>query len=347
MSSTTKLIPAKQDDLSFDEQPEAPQANMPPPQEHSHHRDIPGRGWVTAVTLVGTACQGAVAAMVQGNAQIALIGGACLTLVLGLTARRQVAKVKLPPFCAGTHEGDPDLIIASGGKLMDVWSQQAAAVEEASASLHSLGASIHSDSENAKLADQICTDVQVTASSHLETVLSMSEALDTTTNYGQQMNAALQDLKASSGRISAIVKAIDEIAFQTNILALNAAVEAARSGEAGAGFAVVAEEVRNLARRSAEASRETAAIIQESIAKTDLGAATAEKVCSEMEAVTAKNREVAAGFQEIASKAMEAQGAVSAIASAMAEKTTAIDELNRAVDVVSQVTQENAARFSQ
>ena len=80
-----------------------------------------------------------------------------------------------------------------------------------------------------------------------------------------EMLGSMAEISEASQRVSRIIKTIDEIAFQTNILALNAAVEAARAGDAGMGFAVVAEEVRSLAQRSATAARDTAALIETSV----------------------------------------------------------------------------------
>jgi len=87
----------------------------------------------------------------------------------------------------------------------------------------------------------------------------------------KKMTGSMQGIGASADKISKIIRIIDEIAFRTNILALNAAVEAARAGEAGMGFAVVADEVGNLAQRCAVAARDTAPLIEDSVARSTEG----------------------------------------------------------------------------
>ena len=143
------------------------------------------------------------------------------------------------------------------------------------------------------------------------------------------MQHAVEEAGQASAETAKIIKTIDEIAFQTNILALNAAVEAARAGEAGAGFAVVAEEVRNLAQRSATAAKETQQLIEKSSGKT---------------------RDILALYQEIADLTVR-NGQLSAkvttlvdeVASASREQSQGIDQINQAVRQMDSATQGNAA----
>lgn len=98
----------------------------------------------------------------------------------------------------------------------------------------------------------------------------------------ESMNRSMEELKESSASISSITKIIDSIASQTNLLALNAAVEAARAGEAGAGFAVVTEEVRVLAQKTADAATEIGKMIEENITKAEEGAKTSDAISGQM-----------------------------------------------------------------
>lgn len=106
------------------------------------------------------------------------------------------------------------------------------------------------------------------------------------------LQSAMDEIRNSSDEISAIIKTIDEIAFQTNILALNAAVEAARAGESGAGFAVVADEVRSLAQRSAQAAADTTQKIEDSVTRARNGTNITSAVGSVLERIVSKVREV-------------------------------------------------------
>jgi methyl-accepting chemotaxis protein len=144
-----------------------------------------------------------------------------------------------------------------------------------------------------------------------------------------EMVASMTDIKDAGDQIAKIIKVIDEIAFRTNILALNAAVEAARAGEAGAGFAVVAGEVRNLAQRSAQAAQDTAALIEESIAKSNAGGAKLEQVASMIHAITESASKVKVLVDEVSRGTKEQAGGTEQVA--------------KAIHQMGRVTQSNAA----
>ena len=127
--------------------------------------------------------------------------------------------------------------------------EQSAAAEEVASSLEETDAQVKSNAESANVANQLVSQTTKAASSGQKKM--------------QEMTRAMNSIAQSSQAIGRIIKVIDEIAFQTNLLALNAAVEAARAGQHGQGFAVVAQEVRNLAERSAKAARETANLIED------------------------------------------------------------------------------------
>jgi methyl-accepting chemotaxis protein/methyl-accepting chemotaxis protein-1 (serine sensor receptor) len=145
----------------------------------------------------------------------------------------------------------------------------------------------------------------------------------------EQMVVSMNEINASSDKISKIIKVIDEIAFQTNILALNAAVEAARAGEAGMGFAVVADEVRNLAQRCAQAAKDTAGLIEESITKSNDG--------------KTKLDHVAVAVRSITDSATKVKTLVDEVKLGSEEQARGIEQVSKAIAQMEKVTQTTAA----
>jgi len=194
-------------------------------------------------------------------------------------------------------------------------SQQAASIEETSSATEEVTAVTRKNKERTATVAAVMNDAG--ASFRV-----MDECI-------AQLVHWMTDFKHSSEKVSKIVKAIDEIAFQTNILALNAAVEAARAGEAGMGFAVVADEVRNLARRSADAARDTSTLIQESIQKTAEGQITVDQCAKAM-----------ATNSQLAKRVVQLTGELDG---ATAEQVRGIELISQSVSRIQQTTTETAA----
>ena len=199
--------------------------------------------------------------------------------------------------------------------LADATNSEAAAIQEASASLELLASNTRENSEMAKSATDIANQTR--------------KAVDDGKRHMGEMHEAMSAIQESSNGISQILKSIDEIAFQTNILALNAAVEAARAGASGAGFAVVADEVRNLAQRSARAAQETSVRIEDSIAKSKRGV----EISTRM----------AGSLDQILTKAQEVDHLVAAIAQSAERNREGVEQVNSAIRQIECSSQSNAA----
>lgn len=210
-------------------------------------------------------------------------------------------------------------ISSSSQSLADGASQQAASVEETSASIEEMSSMTAKNADNAEEASHLTVKARSSAEEGNDTMKSLQ--------------VIMRELHGGNNQILAIIKSIDEIAFQTNLLALNAAVEAARAGEHGKGFAVVADEVRNLAQRCATASKETADLINARVQSND----NALKIT---EVFAEKLKEIATDTKKVA----DLMGEISA---ASREQSEGVSQIGKAMTSIDNVTQQNAANAEQ
>ncbi|MBK9990172.1 MAG: hypothetical protein IPP19_05395 [Verrucomicrobia bacterium] len=258
-----------------------------------------------------------------------IIGAACVLLLTKRLAE-QISKhlaiiaARLARAAETFTERAEELASASQ-KLANSAAEQAACIEETGAAVAELTTTTQQNEDVILLAKQ---------NTH-EAAMSAKEG----TRLLKTLNTTVTETQASGAAITNILKSIDEIAFQTNILALNAAVEAARAGEAGAGFAIVADEVRTLAKRSTEAAHETARLL----AGGGDGKGSRSGVAGSLAQISADSQRVLTHFDVIAAKVGETDEQTEKIARASAEQTSGLQQIEDAIHKIDKLTQENAA----
>ncbi len=273
-------------------------AMLQPLDRAGHHFDRIANGDLTQAVRAG------------GSNEIGVLYTAMRRMQDGLTNAVSSVRGGAESMHGGVHD-----IARACSDMSDRSAGQAAALQEAAASMSELADTVHITSENAAQASQ-----------------QSGQAAELAQRGGAAVDAvvaAMRDISTSAHRIAEIVGVVDGIAFQTNILALNAAVEAARAGEHGRGFAVVAGEVRGLAQRSSVAAREIRDLIQESSARVDTGV-----------------RQVGVAGQtvrDMQAAAHRVSGIVREISTAAAAQAQGVQVVNEAVGRIEVATQETAA----
>lgn len=247
---------------------------------------------------------------IKGKDEIGLLAASFKKMTEKLNSTMSYINTAAEQVAVGSKQVSDSSIMLSQGAM-----EQASSIEELTTSVEEISAQTKMNAENSISANGIAQSAKLNAEE----------------GYGQlqEMKRAVDEINSCSNDIYKIIKVIDEIAFQTNILALNAAVEAARAGQHGKGFGVVAEEVRNLAARSAEAAKETAYMIEGSIEKAEAG--------------TKIVNQTAEALNRIVEDTVKVAEFINQIAIASNEQAEGIDQVNEGIMQVSTVVQNNSA----
>jgi methyl-accepting chemotaxis protein len=229
----------------------------------------------------------------------------------------------------------------------------------------------HGSEESSSQTDQVATAVEQMSATVMEVAKNSSQAAESTKKASEtavkggeivnlaidgmnriaeavrESSSTIQTLGANSNQIGEIIAVIDDIADQTNLLALNAAIEAARAGEQGRGFAVVADEVRKLAERTTKATKEIATMIKSIQSDTNGAVSSMESGTKEVEEGVEITLKAGEALNEIVNNVQHVSDMISQIATASEEQSAAADQISTSIESIASVTKESATGAQQ
>lgn len=238
---------------------------------------------------------------------------------------------------------DAEAMFDSGNKVMDAVNVQNEATSAIAAAVEEMSVNVGQISDSAMDASHSSKESSATVDRGIEAVRHSLEGINMIKHDAEAAAGSIRDLAEKSSEIGKIINVIKGVADQTNLLALNAAIEAARAGEAGRGFAVVADEVRKLAERTAQSTSEIVAMVGAIQSGTQ---STLENTESSQVRVAEGVRlanDTGTSMQEVRDKISAAMASVNAITEALSEQNTTSQQIGRDIERIAQMTDENAA----
>ncbi len=220
-------------------------------------------------------------------------------------------------------------------------------LSEAATAMTQMNATVQEVARNAAAASAASAETREKAESGAAVVRRSLQSIDAVQHVSLDLKADMARLEEHTQAISRIMGVISDIADQTNLLALNAAIEAARAGEAGRGFAVVADEVRKLAEKTMASTHDVGAAIQAIQGSASQSAASADKAVEQIGAATNFARQSGDALEAIVSTVETTADQVGAIAAASEEQSAASEEINRTMGQVSQMSAQTAQAMTE
>jgi methyl-accepting chemotaxis protein len=258
------------------------------------------------------------------------------TTILGL--RRMIAQIGIT---SGRVAGSFEQIARSSSEIADRSVQQARQTDEVASAIEQMTSTINETAQNINRTTQLANDTIKIAKNGQDTVMGTVEGMRRIAEIVTETTEMIDKLGTSSAQIGEIVQVIEEIADQTNLLALNAAIEAARAGEAGRGFAVVADEVRKLAERTQKATKEISKTIRQIQQDTATAVEAAQTGADQVKSGISLAENAGHALETIVSSIRNVGDMIYQVAAAAEEQSVTAEHIGKNIEAISQVTNTN------